>query len=85
MSIIRADCAASASRRGSHLKHLMLRCRLVGALASLAGVGLYNYRLKHTPLRWVTLPCLPGLPACLPCLPCLSAPPCARNLLLRAS
>ena len=31
----------------------MLRRRLVGALASLAGVGLYNYRLKHTPLRWV--------------------------------
>jgi hypothetical protein len=26
-------------------------CRLVGALASLGGVGLYNFKLKHTPLR----------------------------------
>jgi len=28
-----------------------LACRLVGALASLAGVGLYNFKLKHVPLR----------------------------------
>lgn len=26
-------------------------CRLVGALASLAGVALYNFKLKHMPLR----------------------------------
>lgn len=26
-------------------------CRLVGALASLVGVGLFNFKLKHMPLR----------------------------------
>ncbi|KAL4451496.1 hypothetical protein ABPG75_007158 [Micractinium tetrahymenae] len=35
------------------------RIRLVGALASLAGVGLYNFKLKHMPLRkilfWVAV------------------------------
>lgn len=29
--------------------------RLVGALASLAGVGLYNFKLKHQPLRCAAL------------------------------
>ncbi|PSC76431.1 folate-biopterin transporter chloroplastic [Micractinium conductrix] len=35
------------------MPEILGRIRLVGALASLAGVGLYNFKLKHVPLRTI--------------------------------